>query len=238
MGGDSGLLCIRTGKGRAVKGADKIPPGRSFLLLPIRRSVMVRQGMPVENRAQAYYLSTGSSGQGAAGDFGGVLFPCGGRSESPHRAAWIIKQESLPTDPWRVEFCRLVDSFFPPIVAAPGQRYISCGTTYRLFLNKFRHWFQVQQSAAFGGEFWSREDLAYLRELALLFSWNPLTNRFEPDADITQRYRMPTTCVGLKKHESSLVKNAVALAKEFNDLLKTHHALTDRVEDSAYYHHY
>ena len=97
----------------------------------------------------------------------------------------------------------------------------SCEKRFNDFLSKFREWFQVQQSAAFGGEFWERADLRYLRDLALGFRWNEDAGEFVPSDDIVQKYTFPKRC---RLVERTTDYNA-EVPREINTILDRVHAL-------------
>lgn len=147
---------------------------RQLVAVPLTEKVHKQYHWPIPN--QLYYLSSGTSNES---NFPGVYFPMMGISEKLGKLQ-ILKMLSSLSMAWRSRLCRLVNDLELPL----EKRYCILLDN---FLNKFRYWFQVQQSAALGGEFWQRPDVQYLRDIALNYSWdNKALDFVEDSANIQQ----------------------------------------------------
>lgn len=146
---------------------------------------------------QIYFKSTGTSNYDQ--NFEGVYFPIAGISEQAfynNPKGWYIKMESSDKTDWLVKFCE----FYKDITNS------DC-TIYKNFLRKFQKWFHVQQSASLGGEFWKRQDLDYIRELALNYDWDG--NEFLKRDTTIPEYKI-TDCI--------VYKNIIDLNNKFDEL--------------------
>ncbi|CAH6418413.1 Hypothetical protein POVN_LOCUS157 [uncultured virus] len=201
---------------RCIEGA------RKFVVVPIPEHGRKALTFKTKPANQLFYLSSGTSNEGR--NFTNVYFPTYGVQEQPvkgHLHSGLIQKmtsEDQYTE-WRKHLCDVM----------PGEEVKRGGYTiwwsscklYRGFLDKFSDWYQVQQSAALGGEFWERPDMKYLRDAALTFSWNG--KEYFEDATIPQRFIVETPCEQVPDigDETDLL----ARAKRQNDVLAKYDAL-------------
>ena len=189
-------------------------------------------GYPTTN--QAYYLSTGTSNRD---NFAGAYFPCMGAQEVHTRlfaVGWIMKMTSEGTD-WFVEFCRRHNLF----AVSLREQKPACKGLFSNFLSKFSYWFQVQTSAALGGEFWARLDLTYLRSLALHYDWDTERQEFverETPVSPLRASPTPTVLATMRTPEAHEARNtfegmrdaAAHDSRVLNDAFAKHDALIGR----------
>jgi hypothetical protein len=131
------------------------------------------------------FESTGTSNEYG---FAGVYFPTAGLHESYHKHGWITKfiavhEQAHPALYGR--FCQLYDE-----LEMGASR--TCAKELHGFLRYFATWFQVQQSAALGGEFWLRPDLRFLYDLAIHFRFDGSDFVELPDAQVVRSYVLPS----------------------------------------------
>lgn len=109
---------------------------------------------------------------------------------------------------WEKPFCKIFKDFmkhikydYKEVKRSQGFFYLrkrdmamTCETAEHIANTYFKYWWMAQLSAAIGGEFWERPDLAFLRGMLLTMDWNPEKQTFlERDKPI-RPFDLPEHC--------------------------------------------